>query len=170
MDPALLHPGNDGERGKTKLMTDDDFVRACILADEVRDLRLKYEGIDDMNATDRLKLAAGMAYREGMSESEVIQVVADHLATMEGRATGAAAPPKSPGDDVKQCKACQHCDCVSPLAPAAMFANCAAGHGAIMDRDMLAADCPDFLRIEPGARKIGMKGIAHGVARGKAGR
>lgn len=165
MDPALLHSGNDGERGEAQLMTDDDFVRACILADELRDLRLKYEGIEDMNATDRLKLAAGMAYREGMSESEVIQVVADHLATLEGRATSAAAPPKSLADDVKQCKACQH---ATVLAFHEGQEYCAMNY-TITDRGEIV-DCDDFVRIEAGTRKIGMMGTAYGVSRGKAGR
>lgn len=173
----MLQPGNDDERGKAKLMDDDyDFVRATVLADEVRELRMKLapnEGIEDMNATDRLKLAVAMAYREGMSESDIHAIVELKLTELEGRAVvkvdadadEVASTKPSAGQTAKACKACQHA--TSSLVDDHI--DCAAGHGQFNDRDD-GADCPDFKIIPAGSRKVGLKGKAHGVAKAKAGR
>jgi hypothetical protein len=154
-------------------MTDDDFVRACILADEVRDLRLKYEGIDDMNATDRLKLAAAMAYREGISESEIHAIVEAKLSQLEGRTVqssdDAAGPKPNADQDVAACGACQHCERKDDAAKLGPFGWCVKLKG-LIERGDDGRDCQAFERIAPGSRKIGLKGTAHGVARGKAGR
>jgi hypothetical protein len=156
-------------------MDDDYMVRATVLADQVRDLSLKldaHERIEDMDARDRLGIAAQMAYREGMSETEIHAAVDAKLAELEGRtvvtvdadADDAASTKPSAGQDVVQCKACQHC-----RRDSGGGAACAVTKRDIPDTNAVIR-CDDFYRIAPGSRKVGLKGVARGVARAKAGK